>query len=171
MCKCIAIVSMSVLLVALACPMKAEIVSTYARVPVATTGDGAVTTGVFSTIPNLSSSDYADASQGHGVTLSVVQSSLYDSVSGPTSKALDGSWQSSGDAPGDSVLFADGNNMSRLLMDLQSSISIKEVNVYSRNSGDTHTPDDHVGARTPQNYDLYGSNTAGLSTNGEQSGQ
>ena len=77
----------------------ATTISTYEAVPTSVTGAGTITGNPFSTIPNLSSTDYADASQGHGVTLTFVGDGTHDSLAGGSlSNLTDGHWQSSSDA-------------------------------------------------------------------------
>jgi hypothetical protein len=158
MCRFVQIVLPMVVLVALACPATATVVYTSEAQLGSVTGAGVITPPVFSTIPELSNSDYADASQGHGVTVSRVEGTLHGST-GPMSVLTDGLWPATDDSAGENVFFNGTASTDRLEMDLRSSIAIQEVNVYSRHGNKS-------GARTPQLYDLYGTNTAGLSTSG-----
>ncbi len=104
--------------------------------------NGAVGAAPFSTIPNLSASDFADSSGINSVSASVVTGSLHP-VSGPFSKLFDGQWPATWDSPGDTVF-----DLQRLGVNLNGSVDLSQINTYSR----------HVTSRTPQSYTLYGSN-------------
>lgn len=103
----------------------------------------------FSTVPNLSSSDYADVSSGNGVTGTVVNKTP-DANSGLPSKLLDGLWPWDGnnDAPGES-LFSNSSDFA-FQIDLQSVVDIDQINVYTRHTND----------RTDAAYFIYGSDAA-----------
>ncbi len=110
-------------------------------------GTGAIVGNPFSSINGLSSTDYADASQGNGVAFSVVLGSLHAS-SGSLARLNDGLWPSSADASGENV-FSDTLPF-RILVGLADLIPVYEVNTFSR----------HTGGRTPQSYMLFGSDLA-----------
>jgi len=114
-------------------------------------GSGPITTNPFQWVPTVSNKDYADASQGHGVTATIVAGAK-SSGSGAPSVLLDGQWPSSWDAPGQ-VLFDDGNYPFRVLFDLKDRLSVEMINTFSRHTQATNPSN---GARTPQVYTLYG---------------
>jgi len=104
----------------------------------------------FPTVPGLSSSDYADASSGNFVTVATVGS--LNGNSGPASVLLNGAGQSGNDVPGESAFLQDGLTTGKFLVNLATNVDVSQVNTYSR----------HVSNRTPQVYDLFGSNAATL---------
>ena len=107
-------------------------------------GRGAVPASPFSTVPNLSASDYADAASGNSVTIAHVAGNAHK-LTGPVTKLLDGLWQAIDDSPVDSF-FGNADDMA-FQIDLQAAINVAQVNVYTR----------HKGIRSPAGYDLYGS--------------
>ena len=76
---------------------------------------------VFPTIKPPSDRDYADASQHHA-SIRVVRGNLAPD-SGPVDLLLDGRGQSTSDAPGESVFFAN-NQKGRILLDLGSAVTV-----------------------------------------------
>lgn len=126
-------------------------------------GHGSIITPPFTTIPNLSSSDWADSNAGHGATVTMVDGVLnYDS--GPPSRLNNGFWEATSDSPGNSTFFSNFN-MGKFLFNLNGLVSVTAVNSYSR----------HRDGRTPQFYTLYGTSqiappatTGNLPANGWQ---
>lgn len=116
-------------------------------------GSGQITTNPFQWIPNVSNKDYADASQGHGVTATIVAGAKWPS-SGDPSVLLDGQWPSTWDSPSQ-VLFADGaaNYPFRVQFDLKDRLSVQMINTFSRHSVASNPSND---GRTPQVYTVYG---------------
>ncbi|HUT35011.1 MAG TPA: PEP-CTERM sorting domain-containing protein [Planctomycetota bacterium] len=110
-------------------------------------GSGAIVGNPFSTVPGLSSTDYADTSQGNSVAWSVADGSLHAS-SGALAKLTDGLWPSGDNVAADNV-FSD-NAPFRILADFTDLIPVYEVDTYSR----------HLSTRTPQSYMLFGSDLA-----------
>ena len=114
----------------------------------------------FSTVANLSASDYADAASGNGATAAVVAGAAF-TASGPPTKVLDGLWPWDGDLDAPSQLLFSNDLPFAFQLDLQALISVEQVNVYTR----------HNGNRTPAAYDLYGSASAvAPSTDGTTAG-
>jgi len=142
--------------------MQGAVIVTTQQVPTSTTGTGVLAvdngTGFFTSLTNVSSLDYADASQGNGVTFSPL-----DSLNGSASAANlnNGAWQSSNSGNlADSFGFQ-SNVTGRLRVDLQSVIAIAAINSFAR----------HDAERTPQKYTVYGSsasNADSFATTGTQ---
>jgi hypothetical protein len=109
---------------------------------------------VFPTIKPPSDRDYADASQHHA-TIRVVHGKLAPD-SGPVELLQDGRGQSTSDAPGESVFFAN-NQKGRILLDLGRAVTIREINTYSWHKYEM-VPPGHPrrNSRTIQRYVLYG---------------
>ena len=109
---------------------------------------------VFPTIKPPSDRDFADATQHHA-SIRVVQGKLA-ADSGPIEFLLDGRGQSNSDAPGESVFFAN-NQKGRILLDLGSAITVREINTYSWHKYEM-VPPGHPrrNSRTIQRYVLYG---------------
>ena len=101
--------------------------------------------GIF-TFPNVPSNSSND--QANGLTFSVIQGAFSGSVANLTN----GVTQTSQDSPSQSFFFGDGVS-GRIQVDLGSSLSISQINTYSW----------HTGARTPQNYKVYGAMTVPVS--------
>jgi hypothetical protein len=105
----------------------------------------------FTTVPNPSNADYADAGSGNGVTLDIPPGTGvgHSGVggSGSRSRLLDGLGITSLGNLGQVFAFADPGN-GRLRMDLQTTLSIGEINTFS-----TH----EINERIAQNYSVYGS--------------
>src|SRR5437762_2936397 len=70
-----------------------------------------------------------------------------DPAGGDISKLNDGRVPTDADEPGENFFFLVGTDGGRLLMDLNRTISIKQINTYSW----------HTDSRAPQVYKLYGS--------------
>ncbi len=109
---------------------------------------------MFPTIKPPSDGDYADASQ-HRASIRVVQGKLA-SDSGPVELLLNGRGQSTSDAPGESVFFAN-NQKGRILFDLGKVVTVREINTYSWHKYEM-VPPGHPrrNSRTIQRYVLYG---------------
>ena len=109
---------------------------------------------VFPTIKPPSDGDYADASQ-HRASIRVVQGKLA-SDSGPVELLLNGRGQSTSNAPGESVFFAN-NQKGRILFDLGKVVTVREINTYSWHKYEM-VPPGHPrrNSRTIQRYVLYG---------------
>ncbi len=119
-------------------------------------GTGQITTNPFQSVPNVSSMDYADVSQGHGVTATIVSGNK-NPGSGEPAVLLNGTWPDTQDSPSQ-VLFAEGstNYPFRVLFDLKDRLAVEMINTYSR-----HTQaSSGSGNRTPQVYTVYGIDAA-----------
>ena len=103
----------------------------------------------FTAVPSLSSLDYADVNSGNGVTATAI--GTLNGNSGAASLLINGVGQSNNDVPGESVFFTGGTTDGKFLLDLNGSIAVGQINSYSR----------HTGNRTPQKYDVFGSNAVG----------
>lgn len=105
---------------------------------------GTATWNTFTSISNLSDSDYADVNSANGVTVSVVAGDL-GTGSGDVNKLLDGSGQNRSSNSASSVLFTSDTTTARILVDLQSVQSVYQLNTYSW----------HLSTQQNQVYDLY----------------
>ncbi len=118
--------------------------STYAEVKVVTKrvdGGGATPAFAIPAVPSPRADDLAAKAE-----LSLVDGER-DSNGGELAALTDGALPKSGDDPRANFFFAAGTDGGRLLLDLGSSIDVKQVNSYSW----------HRGSRGPQVYKLYAS--------------
>ena len=98
----------------------------------------------FSSISNLSDSDYADANSLNGVTVSIV-AGTNETNTGAVAKLLDGLGQNDSSHAANSVLFTSDTTTARVLVDLQSVQPVYQINTYSWHSDTLQN----------QVYDLY----------------
>jgi hypothetical protein len=144
-----------VVAVSLACSASASVVVTYGSASESSASAGVLPvdgSSLFTTygsstlvVPNASALDYADASQGHGVTITAT-GTLAPS-SGAASLLTNGAWQDSADSGSTSCWFTD-NTSGSFLVDLGTNVAIGAVNTYSRQ---------FYTNRAQQVYTLYGS--------------
>jgi hypothetical protein len=90
---------------------------------------GNIAWGGFSRIPNPSGRDYADASQGNGVTFATL--APLAPLSGAVSVLNDGKGQENDNSPSTSLFFAADSELNRILIDLNGLQPVYQVNTYS----------------------------------------
>lgn len=144
--------------VGLACSASASTIVTYgyadieSKTTAGPASDGPSPFTTFSpttgTVPNVSTLDYADVSQGHNVTLTEI--GTLATKSGTPAILLNGAWQPNADSAVNSCWFKDNysaRTTSIFVMDLQSTISIAQINTYSLS---------FFASRAQQIYSVYG---------------
>lgn len=107
----------------------------------------------FTTIPNPSSTDYADVHSGNGVTVALTTSA--PTAQNNLNDLIDGTFQQNNNDAGRSIFFHALPD--QILMNLNGSVNITQFNSYSW----------HTDTRQNQVYDLYSSNAATAPNSGD----